>query len=194
VARARTSSTEMQEMQQRSRAAGAGLSAARATWFPELRLSGAYIDRGRWLDDFSAEWQVGVAVSYPLFTGGSRQSGIHRAAADDRAATEQLRAAGLNVELAVDRSFAALREAHARVAALKTAFEQSAEVVRIERLSLDVGSGTQTEYLDAEANLLRTSASLIEARHAEISARVELARITGELSREWLARTVESGS
>ena len=194
VSRARSSSTEIQEMEQRSRAAGAGLSAARATWFPEVRVSGAYIDRGRWLDDFSAEWQVGVAVSYPLFTGGSRTSRIHRAAADERAATEQLRAAGLNVELAVDRSLAALRESHARVTALKTAVEQSTEVVRIERLSLDVGSGTQTEYLDAEANLLRASASLIEARHAEISARVELARITGELSREWLARTVESGS
>jgi hypothetical protein len=32
---------------------------------------------------------------------------------------------------------------------------------------------------------------LIEAQHAEIAARVELARILGDLSREWLARTVE---
>ena len=70
--------------------------------------------------------------------------------------------------------------------------EQSAEVARIERLTLDVGSGTQTDYLDAEAKLLSARASLIEARHAEISARVELARITGELSRDWLGRTVEA--
>ena len=80
----------------------------------------------------------------------------------------------------------------ARIAALQSAVEQSAEVARIERLALEVGSGTQSDYLDAEANLLRARADLIEARHAEISARVELARVLGELSPEWLARTVES--
>lgn len=194
VSRARTSSSEVQELEQRSHAAAMGLTAARATRFPEFRVAGAYIDRGRWLDDFSAEWQVGVIMSYPLFTGGQRSSAMTRAGADDRVVTEQLRAAQLNVEQGVDRGLAALREARARVAALQTAVTQSEEVVRIERLSLDVGSGTQTQYLDAEANLLRARASLIEAHNAEISARVELARLTGELSREWLARTVEQGS
>jgi len=91
----------------------------------------------------------------------------------------------------VDRALAAVREAHARVAALGSAAEQSAEVARIERLSLEVGSGTQTDYLDAEANLLRARASLIEARHAEIAARIELARVTGELSLAWLALNLE---
>ena len=192
VDRARTSSTDVREIEQRVRAAGAGVSAARATWFPELRLQGAYVDRGRWWGDFAAEWQVGVAVSYPLYTGGSRESAVHRASADERVAAEQLRAAQLNVEQAVDRALASIREAHARVGALQSAVEQSAEVARIERLSLDVGSGTQTDYLEAEANLLRVRASLIEARHGEIAARVELARITGDLSPDWLTRTVES--
>jgi len=95
------------------------------------------------------------------------------------------------VEQGVDQALAALRQAHARVAALQSAVEQSAEVARIERLSLEVGSGTQTDYLAAEANLLSARAGLIEARHAEIGARVELARIIGELSRDWLARIVE---
>jgi outer membrane protein TolC len=154
-------------------------------------VAGGYVENGRWQGDFQGEWRIGVAVSYPLYTGGSRESGVQRAAADERAANEQLRAAQMNVEQSVDRSLAAQREAHARVAALQTAVEQSAEVTRIERLSLEVGSGTQTDYLTAEANLLGARASLIEARHAEISARVDLAHITGELSRDWLARTLE---
>ncbi|MDO8667184.1 MAG: TolC family protein, partial [Gemmatimonadales bacterium] len=77
--------------------------------------------------------------------------------------------------------------------ALRSAVEQSEEVARIERLSLEVGSGTQTDYLDAEANLLRARASLIEARHAEISARIELARIAGELSPDWITTKVTHG-
>lgn len=192
VRRAQANAPEVLELRGRAAAAHASLSAIRATRLPELRLNSAYIDRGRAWDDFSAEWQVGVSVSYPLFTGGSRTSAIHRADAEARAADEQLRAAEMGVEQGVNRSLAALREAHARTAALESAAAQSAEIVRIERLSLDVGSGTQSDYLEAEANLLRARAGLIEARHAEVSARVELARILGELSTDWLARTVES--
>jgi hypothetical protein len=33
---------------------------------------------------------------------------------------------------------------------------------------------------------------VIEAQNAELTARVELARLVGELSRDWLARTMES--
>jgi len=107
-------------------------------------------------------------------------------------ADEGLRGARLNVEQGVDQALAALREAHARVAALESAVQQSEEVTRIEQLSLEVGSGTETDYLDAVAKLLAARAGLIEARHAEISARVALARMTGELSRDWLAQALEN--
>ena len=63
--------------------------------------------------------------------------------------------------------------------------------MRIRRLSLQAGSGTQTDYLDAETDLVRARASLVEARHAEIAARIELARVAGELTPDWLERTVD---
>jgi outer membrane protein len=191
VARAMRSSAEVLEFEQRARAANATLMGARATGMPEVRLSGAYLDRGRLRGDFSAEWQLGMAVSYPLYTGGVRQAAADRASADDRAATDQLRIVRMNVESGIDRTLGSLRESRARVDALASAVDQSAELVRIEQLSLDVGAGTRSEYLDAVANLLRARASLIEAQHAGIVARVELARLVGELSREWIARTVE---
>lgn len=194
LARAREASPELADVRRRAEAAQAGLAAARATRFPELRLSSGYIDRGRTAGDFKAEWQAGVGLSYALYTGGSRASQVRRADADGRAAAEQLRLAELAVEQGVDRASGAVREAHARVAALALAAEQSEEVARIERLSRDVGSGTQTDLLDAEAALLGVRASLIEARHAEISARIELARITGDLTPAWLATQVTHGS
>ncbi len=70
------------------------------------------------------------------------------------------------------------------------AVAQSAEVARIRQLSLQVGSGTETDYLEAEAALLSNRASLVQARHAEMGARVELARVTGELTTEWLGRVL----
>ncbi len=184
-------SPQVRELQDRVRAAGAGLTAVRATALPELRLGSAYVDRGRWWADYRAEWQVGLSVSYSLYGGGSQSSAIRKAAADDRAAGEQLRLARMRVDQGVDQALAALHEAHARVAALRSAVEQSAEVARIERLALDVGSGTQTDYLAGEADLLAARASLAEANQAQISARIELARVGGELSRDWLTRVLE---
>lgn len=192
IARARAASPEVRQLEERARAAHAAALAQRAAWFPELRVGGAYVDRGRWAGDFSAEWQVGVALAYPLFAGGARASASRRAAAEEHQAAEQLRAAQLSLEQAVDQALAALREAQARRLALEGALEQLAEVARIERLSLEVGSGTESDYLAALANELAARAGVIEARYAEIAARVELARVTGDLSLEWLSQNLET--
>lgn len=192
VPRALRTSSDLRELEQQSQAARAGVSAARATWLPTVQMQGAYVDRGRWAGSYSAEWQVGLAMSYPVFTGGSRASAVQRASADERVAAERVRAARLDVARQIDQNLAALREAHARVAALESAVAQSQEVERIEKLALDVGTVVQTDYLDAEAKLYSAQAGLIQARHAEIAARVDLARTLGDLSRDWLARNVES--
>ena len=97
----------------------------------------------------------------------------------------------IQVEQEIDRALARTVETHARVRSLRTAVERYIEVVRIERLSLDAGSGTQTDYLRAEADLLEARAGLVEAQHGEMAARAELARVIGELDADWIARTLE---
>ncbi len=72
------------------------------------------------------------------------------------------------------------------------AADRSAEVARIETLALDAGSGTQTDWLTAQADLLEARAALVEARHGEIAARAELARHIGDLDSAWIARTLET--
>lgn len=192
VAQATRTSSELRELDDRTRAASALVAGVRSLRYPEIRAIGALVDRGRVKGDHLAEWQVGVGLSYSIYTGGSHANLHARAVADERAAQQQVRIAKLNIESGIDRGLAALREARARAAALESATDQSAEVARIERLSMDVGSGIQTDYLDAEAALLRVRASLIEAHNAEFSARVELARLTGELTREWIVRVAGS--
>lgn len=62
----------------------------------------------------------------------------------------------------------------------------------MEKLRLDTGAGTQTDYLRAEADLLSARAELAAARHTVIGARVELARATGALTLDWLRQNLES--
>jgi len=185
-------SPDLVELRRRVAATRAGLAAARATRLPELRASAGIVDRASSRSDFRAEWQAGVGVSYPLYTGGQRGAAIARAEADTRIAAEQLRLAEFTVEQNLDRAIAGVVEAHARVEALRSASLSSDTVAAIERTSLEVGSGTQINYLDALAIALQARSQLIEARHNEIAARIELARLTGDLSPEWLATHLES--
>ena len=114
------------------------------------------------------------------------------ARAASESARERVRLAELEVKQQVDRALAAHEEACARTVSLSRAVEAFTEVVRIEKLMLEAGSGTQTDYLDAEADLVTAKAHLVEARHSEILTMVELARLTGELDIEWIDRNLEN--
>lgn len=173
-------------------AAGAGRAAARGTMWPVLRATSAYVDRGASNGAYKAEWNAGIAVAYPLFTGGAVRGAIARADAAADGAKEQLRLAQLQLQEDIDRALAAVQESRARVRSLEDAVSRFTEVVRIEKLSLDAGSRTQTDYLRAEADLLTVHAGLADARRAEVASRAELARITGQLSSGWIAKSLEN--
>ncbi len=191
ISQAGTSSPELRRARELLTAAEAGRSAAASAWLPRVSLFGALQGYG-YPDGFSTEWQVGARLSYPIFTGGARSNAVARAGAMAEAAREQVRLAELATQETIDRALVAVRESHARVDATGRAAEHLAEVVRIEQLSLSEGAGTQTDYLLAEAELFAARATLVEARHAEIAARVELARVVGHLSPAWLAGALET--
>jgi outer membrane protein len=164
---------------------------ARSARWPRLDLFGGWIDRGSAEGDFTAEWNVGLQFSYLVFSGGAVSRGVARADAARRASDERLRLIESRVAHDVDRARSTVEEARARVLSLRTAVARFAEVARIERLRLDAGAGTETDYLNAEAELLVARAGLVDAQHREMAARVELARIVGRLDVPWLERYVE---
>ncbi|MHB8838917.1 MAG: TolC family protein [Gemmatimonadaceae bacterium] len=192
VSRAGASNADVQSASRRAAAAEASIGAAKAGRLPQFQATTAIVDRsnitGRWL----SEWQVGVGFSWPVFTGGARASAIDRAEATARAAQEQLRLTQLATEQQVDDARAAYDASRARVTAFGAAVEQSAEVARITALARDVGDGTQTDYLLAESNLFRARSGLVQAQHALIAARVEMARVLGVLNRSWITTSLES--
>ncbi len=185
---------ELQIARQQAIAERAAARAARAEWLPSVRLSAGYVTFGSADGKFSAEWQGGVAVSYPLFTGGGRRSRTARASARALRAEEKVRLVELQVNQAVDRAVAQVREGQARVTALSSAVDHLSEVTRIEQLSLSAGAGVQTDYITAEANLAAARADLVRSRNNVFRARIALARIVGKLSLEWLAEYLEDGS
>ncbi len=191
IARARDVSPALARARREQTAAQATRAVATSARWPTLELVGAYVDRGGLDTEHALEWNVGVQLSYPIFTGGAIRKAIARADAEGHAAAARVRGVEQQLGREVDRATSAIEEARARVTALETAVSRFAEVVRIEVLRLDAGTGTQTDYLDAEADLLAAQAALAEARHGAIAARVELARVTGTLDLAWVEQHVE---
>ena len=172
-------------------AASAAAAAARGARWPELKLTGTYAWYGD-PDGYSAtEWHGALQLSQALFTGGATTNAIRRADATRRQSSEQVRLSALDLERELDRALASGREARARAASLASAVARYAEVARIQQLLLESGSGTQTDYLNAESDLLTARAALEEARADQIAARAEVARVTGALDRDWIDRTLE---
>jgi outer membrane protein TolC len=128
----------------------------------------------------------------PIFTGGAISRAAGSGAVHSGCGRRRLTRTRLEEDL--DRALAARDEARSRIASLTTAVAQYQEVARIEQLRLEAEAGTQTDFLEAESQLLIAEAALVEARHAEIAARVEVARVTGTLDLAWIERTLEAQS
>ncbi|MGM0668619.1 MAG: TolC family protein [Gemmatimonadota bacterium] len=182
---------ELDRVRKELSVARAGVREATAAWFPRVEANGRYSNFGTLDGGHVQEWQGSLQVSYPLFTGGARKGERERARAEARGAAEALRLAEMEVEDRVEESLAQVRETGALREALELAARQSAEVARIEALALEAGAGVQTDFLRAQAELFHAQASLVQARHGEILARIQLARVQGELSLQWIQENME---
>jgi outer membrane protein len=174
------------QAREQAASAEAAVTLAESALKPELR---AVANVNEWSSsdlDITTEWNAGFQLTVPLFDGGSLRKRVARAEAARRAAAEQVRLAETAVREDVDRAAAADEEARARIDSLTKAVERFAEVARIQKLLLDNGAGTQTDYLTAEADLLAARANLADAEHAAVLARVDLARAAGRLTPAWI--------
>lgn len=165
----------------------------RAGRMPRVDAGAGLLDYGTLTGEHVFEWQAGLQLSWPLFTGGARSASVRRAEADVREAEAELARVELRVEAAVDAATTAVEEADARIEALEAAVVQWAEVARIEALALESGSGVQGDLLRAEAGLFQARAALARAGADAGRARVALARARGVLDTSWLNREPEDG-
>jgi outer membrane protein len=191
VTAALSANPRLAQAERQATAAETQVAASRSAFFPRVELSGRYSAYGSPSTDLAPEWQAGVQLSYPLFTGGARGHAVAEARAEADAARASARLSARAVMDAVDEALLAYRSFLARSEALEAAVRQSEEVVRIEALALRAGAGVQTDYLRAEADLFEARAALAEATYATVDARVKLARATGELTMDWLLRVME---
>lgn len=192
ITRAESASPRIAEAEERAGALRASIRLARSAYYPKLNLFGAVtdyrtIDRG-----FETDWQAGLQLRVPLWDSGATASRVARAHASASSAAEALRQARLEIAEDVDERLGAIDRALASITSLDRAVKRFEEVARIEKLRVENGAGTQSDYLRAEADLMQARASLAATRYQQIIARIDLARLTGELDGAWIDQQVRN--
>lgn len=191
VASGRSNTPAVRSARHRLEAAEAALAVARAGRSPSLDAAAGVLGFGSGDADFVAEWQAGLEVAWPVFTGGARRASVRRAEAEVEAARSEVRLAELARDAAVTEAAAAVVEARARLASLEASVARWDEVARIEALALDAGAGLQSDWLAAQAALYEARAGQTAARSDAVLARVRLARALDRLDRAWMDSTLE---
>ncbi|MDA0313073.1 MAG: TolC family protein [Gemmatimonadetes bacterium] len=172
-------------------ASEAVLAEQRAGRLPKLDMKAGIADFATLTGDHVTEWQAGLQMTLPFFTGGTRRAAIRRAQAGVVAARSDMAATELALLSAVDVAETAVTETQGRALALEAAVAQWTEVARIEALALDAGSGLQSDLLRAQAGLYQSPSGHARARYDNVLARVSMARTRGTLDMNWLNEVLE---
>jgi outer membrane protein TolC len=123
---------------------------------------------------------IGVVADYPLFDGGRIASQIREQESKLAAAQASLRKLELQIRLDVETALLNVSSAQQRVQATRKAIEQGKESFRIESEKYDLGKGSITDVLDAQAGMLDAQTNYYRALAEYNIAFAQLGLATGE--------------
>ena len=157
---------------------------ARGERLPALSVVGGVQELAGSDRQFDNEWNIGLQLTVPLVDGGVRRAREEDAAIARQQAEYALEQTRLEVTRQVQDSWDALNEAGSRVAVTETSIAEASEALAIEKLKYEQGVGITTDLLNAESALLVAQADRLQAGFDLIIARLNVLRVTGELSPE----------
>lgn len=160
------------------RAADANIGAARAAFFPNISLTGAFGTASAELDglfrDGSLAWNFTSAVNMPIFNTG-------RLAANLDVAKARQAIAVADYERTVQAAFRDVADALVRrrqigleIGTTRTMLSALRERARLAQLRFDNGRSTYLEVLDAQRDLFGTEQTLVQLRRAYLASAVGL--------------------
>jgi len=166
------------QAEQRLRAANANIGVARASFLPNISLTGllGFLSPalGGLISGDSVQYRVGANATQPILTWGKRSAGIEltRAQADELVAAYQKATQTAFREVA--DALVARRRYAEQITAQTRAIDAQRRLVRVARLRYDNGLAINLEVLDAERNLFTAEQQLLALRSAQLQNDVSL--------------------
>jgi outer membrane protein TolC len=156
---------------------------AKSGWRPQVNAALGYIYRsnnlGNMFNNRHNNWNVGFAVTVPLFDGFSTKAKVDAAKA--RYAQAALEKEDLVAQIAVDIRQACLdlQQAQAIIDSSKDNVDEAREALKISEVSFDNGEGTNLDVLDAQVSLSQIQKNLSEGIYDYLMAAAFLDRTMG---------------
>ncbi len=161
---------EMKQVGFLVQSAKAAVGKARGDYFPRIDIGAQYDDFETDLESLPDQWQVGVGLSWQLFSGLRTRGEVARS----RAKFREIQAALHELELAITREVA---ESYLRADENRTAVDIASQALELARENLDQAEGrykaglndmiefndAQLRYTDAQARLVTTYADYLVA-------------------------------
>lgn len=145
-----------------TRSAESGVRSAKGDSGPELSFVGSYNREGKDIPDID-NWNVGLAVSMPIYTGGITRAKVGQAKAvvEQSKANSDLTRQGIT--LAVRSAALSTQDAANRLTATRKSVEQAREALRVAQEKYNAGLGSSTEVIDTQVALTQAETNYAQA-------------------------------
>jgi multidrug efflux system outer membrane protein len=164
-------------------AANADVGAARALYYPDITLTGAFgqlsTAAGDLLESAARTWAVDAAVSGPIFTGGGIAGRVASAEAARESAELGYRTAILNALREVNDALVGARTSAENHAALARRVAALQEYARLARMRFDGGAAGYLEVLFADNELFAAELAAVTASGARYTSLVDVYKAMG---------------
>lgn len=172
----------------RYRASGIRAQAAGRAYWPSLRASAGWNWNDNTLDDIdrmfdSDGYSVGLSLSWNIFDGFLRESGINSARASELSSEASLQSLENDLESAVQTLSSSLEIDIQYYHDSMLALERAQEQYRLSRMSYDMGALSLLDLLDAQSDLSSAEANLVSARVSALKTEASLMVTLGEFPR-----------
>lgn len=177
---------ELKAMDFRVKAAEAGVTAAKANWFPQIYLAANYNynrpnQRIQPLQDrFKDTWDVTLGVQLDVWNWGKTQHQADQAVAQYEEAKDALSQLKDGVTLEITQSYLLLNQAKERISVAAQGAQQAEENYRVTNKRFKEGLAQTSDLLDAEVALLQAKTTYTQALVDLELAEARLERAMGE--------------
>ena len=177
----------VREAELQLRAASAGVTVSRATYFPSISANYSYNGAGTdpygFGNDTTKRFLFGsqfrLSLNFPLFNNFSREDQVVRARIAEDNAAARARDLRLTAQQNMIAQLGALRTAEERVRIQQASVAAADEDLRVQQQRYSLGASTLLDLLTSQSQLNQARAALIQARQDYRIARAQIEAVIG---------------
>ena len=180
AAKAMSQRPELHSLQLEREGRELAIKSVKGGYGPRLSASGGASETGTALGDLGPAWNVGVALTWPIFQGGITRAQVRSAEADLDVTSASIDAQKLQIQVDVKQAALSLKAAKASLEANGDVVKNAEERLRLAEGRYTSGVGSAIELGDAQVAMTNARAQLVQARYRLSSARADLLGAMGQ--------------